>query len=168
MKCQLCEQEATVTYTKIVGDKSQKIHLCAMCADENGITNIENFSLSDILMKESELSGGLSDPKTNMDTCPECGFTVEDLRKIARLGCSSCYQFFTDEVKGMIGKMHKGVEHKGKVPVGMLKTMELKTKLSEREIEFQAAIKAEEFERAGELKIEIAELKEKLSLEVAE
>ena len=168
MKCQLCEQEATVTYTKIVGDKSQKIHLCAMCADENGITNIENFSLSNILMKESEQSGGLTDPKPDSDTCPECGFTVDDLRKIARLGCSSCYQFFADEVKGMIGKMHKGTEHKGKVPVGMLKAMELKTQLTEREAEFKEAIKEEAFERAGELKVEIAELKNKLSLEVAE
>ena len=165
MKCQLCEQEATVTYTKIVGDKSQKIHLCATCADEQGITNIENFSLSDILMSKSQLGLNSLGAKLDLNTCPECGFTVDDLRKIARLGCSSCYQVFSTEVQSMINKMHKGAVHKGKVPVGMLKTIELKTKLKELEVQFKLAVDKEEFEKAGELKIELAELKKKLSQE---
>jgi len=135
------------------------------CADENGITNIENFSLSDILMNESKLGGVSVASRPNLNTCPACGFTVDDLRKIARLGCSSCYQVFADEVQSMVGKMHKGVEHKGKVPDGMLKTMELKKKFNELETEFKEAIKNEEFERAGELKVELAELKKQLALE---
>ena len=165
MKCKLCEQEATVIYTKIMGDKSQKIHLCALCADDQGVTNIENFSLSDILMSESKLGGFSSADKPSSEVCLACGFTVDDLRKVARLGCSSCYEVFDSEVQSMIVKMHKGMEHKGKVPVGMLKTMELKTKLSGVEAEFKEAIKEENFERAGELKLELAELKEKLAQE---
>lgn len=165
MKCQLCEQEATVTYTKIVGDKSQKIHLCALCADDKGVTNIENFSLSDILMDKNEVGAIPVDTKSDLGVCSDCGFSVDDLRKIARLGCSSCYQVFGAEVQSMIGKMHKDVTHKGKVPVGMLKAIELKTKFKDLEMQFKEAVEKEEFERAGELKIELAELKEKLSQE---
>lgn len=166
MKCQLCEQEASVTYTKVVGDKSQKIHLCADCADEKGITNLDNFNLSDILMSDGEFSPAGESAKANQGECIECGFTIEDLRKIGRLGCSACYDQFGSEVKSMVGNMHKGTKHKGKVPEGMLLVIEAKTKLKKLQSQLDEAIANEEYEKAGELKEALDEFQKTLPLEV--
>ncbi len=165
MKCQFCEQEASVTYTKIVGDKSQKTHLCAECADEQGITNLENFNLSDILMSDEKFSPPEENVTMNLSECSECGFTLEDLRKIGRLGCSSCYEKFGSEVAKMIGTMHKGTKHKGKVPEGMLKVIEAKSKLATLKSKLDKAIADEEYEKAGKLKNELAEFKKTLTVD---
>jgi protein arginine kinase activator len=156
MKCQYCEQLATVIYTKIVGDKSQKIHLCAECADEQGITNLDHFNLPDLLMNDEHSSSVVTSSKTNASECPECGFTRDDLRKIGRLGCSTCYEIFGNELKSMIHGMHKGTEHKGKVPQGMLQVMEVKTKLKSLQSQLEQAIENEDYEKAGKLKKELA------------
>ena len=166
MKCEFCEQEANVIYTKIVGDKSQKTHLCSECADEKGITNLDNFNLSDILMSDDQFSPKKSSAMVNLNECPECGFTLENLRKIGRLGCSACYDTFASEVKSMIGKMHKGTVHKGKVPEGMIKVMEAKTKLQKLQSKLDKAIEDEEYEKAGELKKELSAFQKSLQKEV--
>jgi len=166
MKCQFCDQEATVTYTKVVGDKSQKSYLCNDCADEQGVTNLDNFNLSDILMndKSDMLSG--EESLVNEDECKQCGFTLNDLRKIGRLGCSVCYESFRDEISGMINTMHKGVEHKGKVPEGMIMVIEAKSKLAKLEAELKQFVDSEDYEKAGEIKQEILAFKETLAGEV--
>ncbi len=166
MKCQFCEQEANVTYTKIVGDKSQKTHLCAECADEQGITNLDNFSLSGILMNDDQSSHAEENVAANLNECKECGFTLENLRKIGRLGCSSCYDVFGSEVKSMISNMHKGTVHTGKVPEGMLKVMEAKTKLKNLQGKLEKAIVNEDYEKAGKLKDELAKFQDSLAVEV--
>jgi protein arginine kinase activator len=165
MKCQFCEHKASVTYTKIVGDKSQKTHLCTQCADEKGITNLDNFNLSDILMSNDQFSPEEEGAVANLTECEECGFTLDDLRKIGRLGCSSCYDVFGSDLKDMIGNMHKGTEHKGKVPEGMLKVIEAKTKLRDLEGKLEKAIENEEYEDAGELKAELAAFHQSLPVE---
>ena len=165
MKCQYCEQLATVTFTKIVGDKSQKTHLCAECADEQGITNLDHFNLTDIIMNDEQSSPVVGSSKTNASECPECGFTRDDLRKIGRLGCSSCYEVFGSELKNMISNMHKGTEHKGKVPRGMLQIMEAKTKLKTLQTQFDQAIETEDYEKAAKLKIELAAFQKSLPVD---
>ena len=166
MKCQLCEQEASVTYTKIVGDKSQKIHLCEQCADEKGVTNLDNFSLSDILMNDEQFSAIDEDVKHDQSACSECGFTLDDLRKIGRLGCSACYDQFGSELKSMISTMHKGALHKGKVPEGMLLAIEAKTKLKSLQSQLDKAIADEEYEKAGVLKEKLNAFQESMALDV--
>jgi protein arginine kinase activator len=166
MKCQFCEQVASVIYTKIVGDKSQKTHLCSECADEKGITNLDHFNLSDILMDDEQFSDSQEKNTTDTSKCPECGFTLEDLRKVGRLGCSSCYDLFGGELKSMISNMHKGTQHKGKVPEGMLKVIEAKTKLKKLQSQLDKAIENEEYEKAGKLKEELEVFQKSLPVDV--
>ncbi len=167
MKCQFCEQEANVTYTKVVGDKSQKIHLCNQCADDKGITNLENFDLTDMLMSDDQFAPAKAEEHaaSSKSECADCGFTLADLRKIGRLGCSSCYDTFGSEVQSMIRNMHKGTQHKGKVPEGMLKEIEAKTKLKTLQSKLDKAIANEEYEKAGKLKNELETLQKTLPVD---
>lgn len=166
MKCQYCEEEANVIYTKIVGDKSQKTYLCAKCADEQGVTDLDHFNVSNLLMNDEPFSPKREKSKMNASECPECGFTKDDLRKIGRLGCSTCYEIFGDELKHMLTNMHKGTEHKGKVPTGMLQAIEVKTKFKMLQNQLDQAIENEDYEKAGKLKIELAAFEKSLPVDV--
>ena len=65
----------------------------------------------------------------------------------------------------MIGTMHKGTKHKGKVPEGMLKVIEAKSKLATLKSKLDKAIADEEYEKAGKLKNELAEFKKTLTVD---
>lgn len=164
-KCQYCEQLATVIFTKIVGDKSHKTHLCAECADEQGITNLDHFNLSDEIMSDEQTSYAEAATRESASECPECGYTRDDLRKIGRLGCSACYEVFGADLKNMINKMHKGIEHKGKVPKGMLQKIETKTKLKSLQSQLDQAVQNEDYEKAAKLKLELTAFQKSLPLD---
>ena len=75
MLCCICkEREATVHYTKIDGDKVQKVDLCEECSKTKGVNDPVGFELADLLLglgsKEIEQSSGGVEIK-----CSRCGFT---------------------------------------------------------------------------------------------
>ena len=52
MKCELCDNKATVFYTQAVQGGQKKICLCENCADKSGLTDPGAFSMVDILMDD--------------------------------------------------------------------------------------------------------------------
>src|SRR5438105_811425 len=117
MLCCICkEKEATVHLTQIAGDKMQKVDLCEECAKTKGVNDPTGFSLADLLLglgasQEIEQAGGGAEIK-----CARCGFSQADFKKAGRLGCSECYQTFSEALEGLLKTMHKGTRHVGKVP----------------------------------------------------
>lgn len=163
MKCQCCENEANVFYTQVIDGKSKKMNLCDTCAEDQGITTLEQFNIADVLMGDgvSESSSSNNDTEEPisaqgqnqssskaMTECKNCGFTLNDLRKIGRLGCSHCYGHFGSEVESMLKNMHRGTEHKGKMPVGMIAAMKEKRDLQKLQTALDRAISDENFEEA--------------------
>ena len=69
MLCCICkERNATVHYTKIDGDKVQKVDLCEECSKTKGVNDPVGFELADLLLglgasKEIEQSSGGADLK---------------------------------------------------------------------------------------------------------
>ncbi|WP_038164108.1 UvrB/UvrC motif-containing protein [Verrucomicrobium sp. BvORR106] len=117
MKCDMCDNEATVFLTQIVDGKMTQVNLCDKCSKEKGVTDPTGFQLADFLL------GNAAQKKTRQSSaeddtlaCPECGFTRAHLKKIGRMGCPECYQTFGDDMDNMLRAMHKGTRHVGKVP----------------------------------------------------
>lgn len=117
MKCDMCDNEATVFLTQIVDGKMTQVNLCDKCSKEKGVTDPTGFQLADFLL------GNAAQKKTRQSTaeddtlaCPECGFTRAHLKKIGRMGCPECYLTFGDDMDNMLRAMHKGTRHVGKVP----------------------------------------------------
>lgn len=185
MKCEFCDSEANVFFTQILDGKSKKMNLCESCADEHGITSLEDFKLADQLINDampkmpdfefgddlSEMSGfgkdaadGGSSSSGDSGECPECGFTLANLRQIGRLGCSVCYTSFGGEIKRMLKNMHRGVEHKGKVPTGMIDAMKLRKKVKNLKADLAQAVESEDYEKAASLRDELVKV-EKLQTE---
>ncbi len=90
--------------------------------------------------------------KLDQSTCPICGITFYEFRKVGRLGCPHDYVVFQDEMEPLIVNIHGAVEHTGKKPKRSILTSEMQTELIRIRREMAGAIEKEDYERASELR----------------
>jgi protein arginine kinase activator len=163
MLCCICkEKNATVHLTQITGEKMQKVDLCEECAKTKGVNDQTGFSLADLLLglgasQELEQSPGGTEAK-----CPQCGFTHADFKKSGRLGCSECYQTFSEGLGGLLKTMHKGTRHVGKVPESLRTRRDLSDQLTALQKKLNKAIETEDFEQAAQVRDQIKQLNSRL------
>ncbi len=167
MKCDYCDNKATVFLTQLAEGQMKKVCLCEACAEERGVTDPTGFSLADMLLGNFQKDvGGLGTPQReasssgNSRHCPECGFSFDDFQKVRRFGCGNCYKVFASELSPMLLGMHKGVSHVGKVPEGLMESHYRSQRLEELRLRLDQAIASESYEEAAELRDEIRELDE--------
>jgi protein arginine kinase activator len=166
MKCDFCEQKATVFLTQLVEGQMKKVCLCDNCAKERGVTDPTGFSLADLLL--GGLPGGPGTVTSsasaltpgNGKKCVTCGFTLDDLKRVRRFGCSDCYATFSDEVAQMVRGMHKGTSHIGKVPEGLMAVQFRNQRIEELRSRLEQAITSESYEEAAGIRDEIRNLDE--------
>lgn len=154
MQCDVChDKEATVFLTQIVGGKMQKVNMCEACSKEKGVNDPTGFELADLLLG----MGAAQDIERLPDSskCPVCGFTQADFKKTGRLGCSACYEVFTEGLDSMLKNMHKGCEHVGKAPAVFLKDRNQSARIKDLQTDLEEAVAAEEYERAADLRDQI-------------
>src|SRR6187402_2147794 len=118
MDCDICGKKAKVHLTQLVGGQIKKIALCDDCAKEKGVTDPTGFALAEMLLGKTPgkpvTPVSSTVPAGTGRRCPGCGFTLDDLRRIRRFGCATCYTTFKEEVGQMLRGMHKGSKHCGK------------------------------------------------------
>ncbi len=162
MQCDVCgEKEATVFLTEIVDGKMQKVNLCDACSKANKVDDPTGFALADLLHGLGAAEQIERSPATVK--CPVCGFTQADFKKTGRLGCSACYDTFAEGLMGMLGNMHKGTEHLGKVPEGRAKTRQLGSRMKTLRTELERAVADEDYEDAAKLRDEIKRVEEEIT-----
>lgn len=166
MKCDFCEKKATVFLTQLVEGQMKKVCLCDNCAKERGVTDPTGFSLADLLLGGLPGGPGTVSPTTaavvpgNGKKCVTCGFTLDDLKRVRRFGCSDCYATFGDEVGQMVRGMHKGTSHIGKVPEGLMAIQFRHQRIEELRSRLEQAITSESYEEAAGIRDEIRNLDE--------
>jgi protein arginine kinase activator len=165
MKCDFCDKKATVFLTQLVEGNMKKVCLCEACAKERGVTDPTGFSLADLLLGgvPGAGKGTAASVKTPSGSgggrrCRSCGFTLEDLRRVRRFGCSDCYATFAEEVGQMVRGLHKGHSHVGKVPEGLMAMQVLHQRLEELRARLDQAITSESYEEAAGIRDEIRNL----------
>lgn len=150
-------------YTQVAEGKLKKFVLCEACAQEKGITS------PDGLLMAEELLGGAPPPtqpigvfpSVSVDSCRGCGFTLEDFRKVGRLGCPQCYEAFSREISQRLPSMHKATTHKGYIPEGLVKQQALRSQLTGLNADLEKAVSEERFEDAAALRDRINEIENK-------
>ena len=161
MKCDSCDEKATVFYTQVTDGQLKKFTLCEKCAKEMGITNPNGLLMAEEALKPLVIGG--PDPETfptqGQGECKACGFTLTDLQKVGRLGCPDCYDAFASEIGQRLPSMHKGVVHTGYVPSGLARRRVMDQKISELESKMEKAIAGERYEEAGKIRDELEGLK---------
>ena len=167
MKCDFCDKKATVFLTQLVGGKMQKVCLCDACAKERGVTDPTGFSLADVLFSDgpgttAPIPAGKAPAPTpgGGKKCPTCGFSLDDLRRVRRFGCSDCYSTFSEEVAHLVRGIHKGTSHVGKVPEGLMAMQVMEQRLEDLRTRLEQAIASESYEEAAGIRDEIRNLSE--------
>jgi len=162
MQCQVCKKnEATIHLTEITDGVRAEMHICEHCAQEEGIAVKSQIPLNELLSSllavqptDEELFG--PSEKETSASCSHCGFTLDQFRKEAVLGCPYDYEVFEKPLRRLIKKAHNGnTTHCGKVPsktsTGTKKQIQLIT-LRQR---LDAAVQSEDYELAAELRDKI-------------
>ena len=152
MKCEVCgDNDASVELTQVVDGAIQKWHLCSPCAQEQGVQQQGQVSLTDILFG---MGAGQTTPPVDI-TCPKCHMTRADFKQKTRFGCPYCYTAFERELEPLLVAMHRSDRHTGKIP----RSAELSARIEALSSELDDAVRAQNFELAAELRDRIAGLK---------
>lgn len=112
MKCDVCENEASVFLTQIINGQMTTVNLCETCSKAKGVTEETGFGLAEAFLTPSQRA----DTEAMEVVCDACGFTASQLKKIGRMGCPECYVAFREGLDGLLRNMHKGTRHVGKRP----------------------------------------------------
>jgi protein arginine kinase activator len=160
MKCDVCDKEATVFLTQIINGQMTTVNLCESCSKEKGVTDETGFGLAEAFLGSGNAPhskiAGMEDL-----TCPECGFTQAQLKKIGRMGCPECYKTFRDGLDSLLKAMHKGTEHKGKIPQRLMAESTSSVQINSLQEELATAVREERYEDAARLKAELQKFQRK-------
>ena len=174
LQCDVCKaKEAKVFLTAIVEGKMQKVNLCTACSNERGVDDPTGFALTELLSglgtsteTEKPASVGNNAPGgsevVTATKCPVCGFTQADFKKTGRLGCSTCYETFSDHLGNLLKAMHKGTRHTGKLPVRIARRAEFTARMRELKDDLEKAVRDENYEDAASLRDQILKLNSSL------
>ena len=173
MQCDVCKtQEAEVFLTQIVAGKIQKVNLCKACSKDRGVDDPTGFALTELLAglgTSTETEKPAPEPaqavveRTAAPTepaqrCSVCNFTQADFKKTGRLGCSECYQTFSESLGNLLKAMHKGTAHTGKVPARIARARKLNERLKTLQEDLQKAVRDENYEGAASLRDQIRKI----------
>ncbi|NIQ13499.1 MAG: hypothetical protein GTO02_03535 [Candidatus Dadabacteria bacterium] len=170
-KCPLsglpCHHNKCLHVTEVSNYEATEVkHLCVLC----GLTHINEesggqftppvvkqvFDMITSAIKKASEEQSSKQAVAMPAGCPTCGHTLEDIMKTSKIGCGECYNYFKKELLPIIQKcQHGATQHIGKTPKQTNPNL-----IKQLEAELQAAIKKEEYERAGELKKQIDKLRE--------
>ncbi len=161
MQCQICNKnEATIHLTEIEDGLRTEMHVCEHCAAEQGIAVKSQMPINELLsnlLASQPADDELLDHSEKQLSCPHCGFTLDQFRKEAVLGCPNDYEVFGKSLLPLIEKAHDGkTTHCGKIPSKTPASTKKQMELSNLRQQLQAAVQAENYERAAELRDKIS------------
>ena len=159
--CQDCQKrEATMHFTDIKDGKKTESHLCKQCAQKRQKDMAFPSILSAIVQ-----GGGAATAKSESEAvpafCPSCGLAYSEFKAKGRLGCPRCYDAFAPVLVPLLEKVHGAGAHVGKAPTGRQQAIASRREVEELEAQLAAAVEAEDYETAAELRDTIRQRKGK-------
>jgi protein arginine kinase activator len=164
MKCDRCENEATVHEVTIVNGVATEKNLCEHCAASDGIVPTP---ISEALDPGAVIAGPLAPVPAGRpgraSSCTSCRATLNDFKQCGLLGCPDCYATFRTHLTQLSARAHEGASrHIGRTPKrggGTLDQAALIQEHAERlkrlHTQLDEAIASEQYERAARLRDEI-------------
>ncbi len=163
MLCDICgASEAVVHITQVVNHQTTTLHLCERCAAERGLQAAPPLApppLADFLAKLGGNPHERVEQGEGGGVCPFCALTLEEFKRIGRLGCPQCYSAFDGYLRGLLRRIQAGSQHTGKVylpPEGPEPDRE--RRLASLRKKLAKAVEAEDFEGAARLRDQIRAL----------
>lgn len=142
--------DPSVFVTLVQGEKLISHSYTREEAEQEGIFDPHGYGWLDSGEPE-----GVEPPGTR---CPQCGCSQRDFERSGRLGCSRCVEIFQDALSELLGRMHKGSRHVGKIPRALQSKVEHLQRVAGLCAELEGAIGQEDYERAARLRDALSEL----------
>lgn len=166
MLCQHCNQnEATTHIKRNINGHKEEMHLCSHCAQELGVMEELRMPAMNDLFGSSFLGNFLGAGAASMNTlagidrCSVCGSSFDDIVKSGHIGCSDCYDKFSDKLEPSVRKIHGKAKHIGKFvsyeESGEVEKIPQENELDMLRQQLQNAIKQQRFEDAAILRDKI-------------
>lgn len=149
MLCGECGQAAQVFVTFVKGGTAQTIAWCEAHAAAAGVLDPHGYALLDRLADRSA---------ENSPRCPVCDCSQRDFERQGRLGCPACYAAFAGLLPPLLDRMHRGREHRGKIPRRRADSAVVRHRLAQLQAQLNDAVRAERFEWAAQTRDAIAAL----------
>ena len=152
MKCQTCDNPATVHLTDIVNKKKRELHLCETCARERNLIPEQPGPQIDLKALLSLLTtphapgstGAEPRPEPVATACEICGMTVAEFKAAGRLGCPHDYESLRSTLEPLLERIHRSMAHAGKAPRAV--------RVRDWKKQIQVAVAAEDYEEAARLR----------------
>ncbi|GAA0079320.1 UvrB/UvrC motif-containing protein [Clostridium sp. CTA-5] len=165
MLCEKCKKnEARINLVKVVNGEKNEIWLCENCAKNiSDIPFINSINEISGLQFENILTGllnniGVNKTKPKELICPKCKMKYSEFEKQGKLGCSECYNVFSEYIKPIVKRIYGSVKHVGKIPKFDGENLIKKRKIIRLKQDLQKAIKLEEYEKAAVIRDDIREM----------
>lgn len=156
MKCQQCDNPATIHLTDIVQNKKRELHLCRPCAEAQNLVKAQDLNLPAILQSFLGQHVGQQMEELARLACPDCGIRYMEFRAQGRLGCPRDYEVFQAGLVPLLQRIHRNERHAGKVPRCHRPTA-LLVELTELRRQLQTAVAEERYEAAAQLRDRLRE-----------
>ena len=160
MKCDHCDNEATVHEVVLVDGKHIEKHLCEEHAAGEGLMPHPHAPITQMLSKF--IVSSADDPESERPaaaTCPSCGLGYNTFRKEGLLGCEHCYEAFVSQLGPLLQRTHEGATHHvGKVPRRSGGSVDRGTIVATLRKQLLDAIGAEHYEKAAKLRDRLREV----------
>jgi protein arginine kinase activator len=158
MKCDKCNNSATIHLTEIHDGKRMEKHLCEKCAAEaEGLPVKAHTPINELLTNFVLAHSGMT--KETAAGCPQCGITWAEFRTSGLFGCENDYAFFDKDLTPLLQRAHEGgTHHLGKVPTRRgASSVPAKRQLDLVRLrkELAKAVELEDYERAAKLRDQI-------------
>jgi protein arginine kinase activator len=170
--CERCgEETASVHLLRVVDGQVTHTHLCPTCAE--GLAE-ETEGMALVLAVPSVLrqmgrgaaSEGTATPMPEADDkehyCEFCGTTLTDLKESGLVGCSNCYQVFTEYLENLLAAGAEPAEHLGKIPRRGPETDNLQHEILRLQRTLRELVECERFEEAAGVRDRLTELGQRL------
>ena len=170
MLCEKCNKnEARVHLVKMINGKKSETWLCEKCAKEisNGAliplmvegTEAEEISKNiESLFSQMTREKKKFSPKIDL-ICKHCGLTLSEFKKTGKLGCSECYDSFSEELEKIVIEFQGSDTHVGKMPRREEEELNKFKEITNLQKKLKKAIEMEEYELAAILRDKIKIIK---------
>jgi protein arginine kinase activator len=158
-KCDRCSREASVTEVSVRNGQKIEKHLCEQCAREEGIQVQQQHAPINELITKFVMTHGeaVVTPAGKTPSCGSCGLSFAEFRQRGLLGCSDCYKTFEPQLSPLLERAHEGgTHHCGKTPKRAGLSLDRQQRLTMLRKQLSDAIAAEQYEKAANLRDELA------------
>lgn len=153
--CDYCDKPAMYHDVRIENGAHTTLNLCQEHALEAGIS-LGPIDLSIVLNVDAPFS-----QSQQVISCQDCGMTIAQYKETSLLGCPTCYETFSEQLRHVIANVQDNrTQHVGRAPAAASRDVNCHLTIRRLLRELEHAVTQEQYEEAAFLRDELRKIHE--------